>query len=296
MRFVSGHWDMGYGGTIPAKPDTLGEVILDGHSIAIPAFLERMEATMKTRSYEEKLLLFKEGKLEPDVELTSAQLKAMGITSNPKNLINVMFEPAVTLGSPTISIGNTVFVGAHSYMYDGGYLRDFVAFGRYCSIGRRVTIGAGTHSMNGISTSPYLNGGGGVAYTHEQKQLLGLLGKYRVKPQTIIGHDVWIGDGAVIMPGVTIGTGSIIGANSVVTRNVEDYSIVAGAPAKPIRRRFPQDVADKLVASKYWELPDELLKLQPLNNVFEFLERLKEMPIAIKGPHTTFPTHGLLVL
>lgn len=64
---------------------------------------------------------------------------------------------------------------------------------------------------------------------------------------------VWIGDGAVVMPGITIGPGAVIGANSVVTHNVAPYEVVGGVPARRIRRRFPDDISNSLVESRWWD-------------------------------------------
>ena len=72
-----------------------------------------------------------------------------------------------------------------------------------------------------------------------------------------IGHDVWVGHGAVILPGVTIGHGAVIGANAVVTRDVEPYMIVAGVPARPVRPRFATAVADRLLELAWWDWPED---------------------------------------
>jgi len=69
----------------------------------------------------------------------------------------------------------------------------------------------------------------------------------------VIGHDVWIGHGAIILPGRTIGTGAVVAAGSVVTKDVEPYMIVGGVPAEPIRRRFSERIADDLRAIAWWD-------------------------------------------
>jgi len=75
-----------------------------------------------------------------------------------------------------------------------------------------------------------------------------------------IGHDVWIGINAVILSGVTVGAGAIIGAASVVTRDVPPYAVVAGNPARIIRFRFAPEIIERLLASRWWELSDAALK------------------------------------
>ncbi len=85
------------------------------------------------------------------------------------------------------------------------------------------------------------------------------------KGDTIIGNDVWIGQNATIMPGVKIGDGAIIGANSTVASNVDNFTIVAGNPAKPIRKRFDEELIDLLEDLKWWNLGiEEIRKLLPM--------------------------------
>ena len=73
----------------------------------------------------------------------------------------------------------------------------------------------------------------------------------------MVGNDVWLGYQSLIMPGVTIGDGAIIGSRSVVTKDVPAYTIVAGAPAKVVRKRFDEETIGKLLEVKWWDLPDE---------------------------------------
>jgi acetyltransferase-like isoleucine patch superfamily enzyme len=76
----------------------------------------------------------------------------------------------------------------------------------------------------------------------------------------IIGHDVWVGQNAIILSGVSIGNGAVIGAGSVVAKDVEPYAIVAGNPARFVRYRFPAETIAKLQAVEWWGLPDESIK------------------------------------
>jgi virginiamycin A acetyltransferase len=86
-----------------------------------------------------------------------------------------------------------------------------------------------------------------------------------LKGDTIIGNDVWIGQNATILPGTRIGDGAIIGAESVVGSDVEPYTIVAGNPAKVIRKRFDDELIAMLLKLKWWDLPvEEIMKLVPL--------------------------------
>ena len=92
-----------------------------------------------------------------------------------------------------------------------------------------------------------------------------------------IGHDVWVGHGAVILPGVSIGNGAVIGANAVVTHNVDPYEIMAGVPARRLKRRFAPDISERIEALAWWDwsvakLADAIPDMQSLP-IEDFLER-----------------------
>lgn len=186
-----------------------------------------------------------------------------------------LFEENSRLESPWIVTDRNLeyagFIGAHSYINDGGYIRGAVFIGRYCSIGRRVTIGAGQHLLQGLSTSPYLHGARHRPYSETEK--LSVRPVKARPPRTVICSDVWIGDGAVVLPGVTIAEGAVVGANAVVTKSVSPYQIVTGIPARPIGRRFSEDLCNQVLMTRWWEYPLMDLRALPTQNVFEFLEK-----------------------
>ena len=120
--------------------------------------------------------------------------------------------------------------------------------GRYCSIGPHVIIGTGVHPIQGmISTYPAFYSCQVHAINYRRDPSV-----QEYKPITI-GHDVWIGARAIILDGVTIGDGAIIGAGSVVTKDVEPYTIVGGTPAGLIRRRFTEEEARTLSEFAWWD-------------------------------------------
>ncbi len=98
---------------------------------------------------------------------------------------------------------------------------------------------------------------------------------WRQRQRVSIGHDTWIGHGVVIMPGVRIGHGAVVGSNAVVTRDVAPYAIVAGAPARVLRMRFPRDIADALMATAWWDWDHDTLaqRMPELSDLRQFLHR-----------------------
>lgn len=123
--------------------------------------------------------------------------------------------------------------------------------GAFCSISWNVSIGGANHDYNRLTTHAFL-------YSGEFGLLPeGETGYDRFDRPCIIGNDVWIAANACICRGVTVGTGAVVAAGAIVTQDVEPYTIVAGVPARPIKKRFSEDVIARLLASRWWELPGE---------------------------------------
>ena len=183
---------------------------------------------------------------------------------------NIFFESNVSFQSTVLPTKDYVFLGAYSYMNEDGYIRGPAFIGRFCSIGRRVSIGAGMHSFAGLSSHPLLSSESVNQYYSEEEIVR--LGITEHRPVgVVVGSDVWIGDGAVILPGVNIGEGSIIGANALVNKDISPYSIVAGIPARPLRHRFPPEICLELLKSRWWEYDLDKVKVRNYNNILEFL-------------------------
>ncbi|MET3559828.1 phosphonate metabolism protein (transferase hexapeptide repeat family) [Bartonella japonica] len=144
-----------------------------------------------------------------------------------------------------------VTVGDFSY-FERNSEAIYSDIGRFCSIASHVRINALEHPIERVSTHK-------ITYRpNEYFRYMPLDSSFREKrraKRVIIGHDVWIGCGAVIMPGVTVGHGAIIGANAVITKDVTPYTIVAGVPAKLLRMRFPNDVIQVLLEMAWWNWP-----------------------------------------
>lgn len=154
-------------------------------------------------------------------------------------------------------------VGAFSYAIDGGvYTTDI---GRYCSIASGINIGQTDHPMQFLSTSPAhfqpsfkIKTGDRYPYKELYEadapdERLAQTATDAVKRRTTIGNDVWIGHNAIVIAGVTVGDGAVIGAGAVVTKDVDPYTIVGGVPARPLKKRFSEDVIERLLAAAWWD-------------------------------------------
>lgn len=158
---------------------------------------------------------------------------------------NNTFEPNCRLGGPAYISGCNF--GAFSYA-EVGCRVSLTDVGRFCSIGPFSTIGLADHPDHFVSTHPYFY----RALPHIGFDLVPE-DAHQDLTKTTLGHDVWIGHGAIVKGGVNIGHGAIVGAGSVVTRDVPPYAVVAGVPARVLRYRFDQTTIDALLASRWWD-------------------------------------------
>ena len=134
---------------------------------------------------------------------------------------------------------------------------DRLVIGKFCSIacGAKFIFNSANHTLKSLSTYTF-------PLFFEEWDLLKseVASAWDNKGDIVIGNDVWIGYGAVIMAGVTIGDGAIIGTRAVVTKDVEPYSIVGGIPAKEIRKRFAPDVIERLMELQWWDWQKEQIQ------------------------------------
>ena len=179
-----------------------------------------------------------------------------------------------TITRPNIVIGDFTYYSGedfescvtHHYEFYG----DKLIIGKFCQIaaGIEFIMNGANHKMNAVSTFPFY-----ILENWNQEQPP--LSDMPIKGDTVVGNDVWIGQNTTILPGVHIGDGAIIGLNSVVGGDVEPYTIVAGNPAKFIRKRFDDELIALMQSFKWWDKKiDEIQELIPLLSDND-LERVK---------------------
>ncbi len=170
------------------------------------------------------------------------------------------------IGSGTIFGGS---LGRCSYLGNACHIR--ARIGRYTSIASQVCTVSGSHpTREWVSTSPVFFSTAcqcGVTYVSESLYA-------EQTGETVIGSDVWIGEGVRILAGIHIGDGAIVAAGSVVVRDVEPYTIVGGVPARKIRGRFSQDQTRHLLRLRWWDRSEDWIKkyARAFSNVETFLK------------------------
>lgn len=140
-------------------------------------------------------------------------------------------------------------LGDYSYVVNDADIA-YALIGKFCSIAAMTRINPGNHPMQRASQAHFTYRASayfiGEADEHD-------FFAWRRAHRVVIGHDVWIGHGAVVLPGRSIGTGAVIAAGAVVTKDVGDYTIVAGNPARLVRERFPAAIAERLQRLCWWD-------------------------------------------
>ena len=174
----------------------------------------------------------------------------------------IYVKPTIT--NPNIIVGDFTYIAdsefeshvTHHYEWNG----DKLIIGKFCQIaaGVEFVMNGANHQMNSVSTYPFYTLEGWDMKPPSPADL-------PFKGDTVIGNDVWIGQNAVILPGVRIGDGAIIGANSVVGSDVEPYAIVVGNPAKILRKRFDDELIELMLQFRWWDKSiDEINALIPI--------------------------------
>ena len=185
----------------------------------------------------------------------------------------IYIKPTIT--NPNIIVGDFTYIADSEFESHVTHLyewnNDKLIIGKFCQIasGVEFVMNGANHQMNAVSTYPF--------YTLEGWDMEPpAVDDLPLKGDTIIGNDVWIGQNAVILPGVHIGDGAIIGANSVVGSDVEPYTIVIGNPAKILRKRFDDELIEIMLRFKWWDKSiEEINELIPILTCSD-LEKVKK--------------------
>lgn len=174
----------------------------------------------------------------------------------------IYVKPTIT--NPNIIVGDFTYIADSEFESHVTHLyewnNDKLIIGKFCQIaaGVEFVMNGANHQMNAVSTFPF--------YTLEGWDMEPpASGDLPLKGDTVIGNDVWIGQNAVILPGIHIGDGAIIGANGVVGSNVAPYTIVAGNPAKELKKRFDDELIDMMLKFRWWDKSiEEINQLIPI--------------------------------
>ena len=175
-------------------------------------------------------------------------------------LKNVVNNPNIEVGEYTMYndfVQDPIDFEKNNVLYHYPVNQDKLKIGKFCSIacGAKFLFTSANHTMKSLSTYPF-------PIFFEEWQLDGkdICDAWDNKGDIVIGNDVWIGYEAVILSGVTIGDGAVIGSRAVVTKDVEPYTIVGGVPAKPIRKRFDEQMIKKLEKIGWWNWDEEQIR------------------------------------
>lgn len=184
------------------------------------------------------------------------------------------------IDNPNILIGDYTYYddpeGADNFeknvLYHYPFIGDKLIIGQFCAIARNVKfiMNGANHKLSGFSTYPFQIFGQGWQIATPSKEELPFKG------DTVIGHDVWIGYNVTIMPGVQIGNGAIIAAQSVVVNDVPDYAIVGGNPAKILKMRFSPSVCALLTEIAWWNWPADKITQHLTAIVGQDIDALKQ--------------------
>lgn len=175
-------------------------------------------------------------------------------------LKNVITESGIEIGDYTMYndfVNDPTEFEKNNILYHYPINHDRLNIGSFCSIacGAKFIFTSANHSLGSLSTYPFP-----IFFEEWGLDAKNITDAWDNKGDITVGNDVWIGYEAVILSGVTIGDGAIIGARAVVTKDVPPYTIVGGVPAKPIRRRFSDEVVEQLQLLRWWDWDDERIR------------------------------------
>lgn len=177
---------------------------------------------------------------------------------NTCNLREVVTKPNIEVGEYTYyhDFDDPLRFQDKNVLYHYPVNNDRLVIGKFCSIahGAKFLFNGGNHKRTACVNYPF------AIFGEQWKHELSIADSWDNKGDIVVGNDVWIGFEALIMAGVTIGDGARVGSRAIVTRDVSAYGVVAGAPAKLIRKRFPDKDIELLEEIQWWDWPEERIK------------------------------------
>ena len=186
--------------------------------------------------------------------MAGKQLSLTPAVDPTAKLVDTELGAYTEVGARTIL--NEVAMGDYSYVVNDGQIT-YTTIGKFCSIAAMIRINPGNHPMHRATQAHFTYRAS--AYFPGESDDADFFA-WRREHHCTIGHDVWLGHGAIVLPGRSIGTGSVIAAGAIVTKDVAPYTIVAGNPARPVRRRFSEAVEDGLMDLAWWNWDHEMLR------------------------------------
>jgi phosphonate metabolism protein (transferase hexapeptide repeat family) len=176
------------------------------------------------------------------------------------------------------TILHEVEMGDYSYVVNDAQIT-YTMIGKFCSIAAMTRINPGNHPMHRASQAHFTYRAS--AYFPGESDDAEFFA-WRRSHYVHIGHDVWIGHGAVVLPGRSIGTGAVVAAGAIVTKDVPAYTVVAGNPSRPVKRRFAEEIAGRLAELAWWDWDHETLQraLPDFRKlaVEDFLDKYEDAP------------------
>jgi acetyltransferase-like isoleucine patch superfamily enzyme len=213
-----------------------------------------------------------EGQVQIDGATADGLRQNHGILFFPRLRGTVQVEGGSALLEPFSQHPPGRFMPLGAYSYSRSFFGNVARVGRYCSIGEGVEVMGNHHPTAWVSTSPVF---------YRQKRATNWQSRRTEFPPfddigspVEIADDVWIGDNVLLAHGVKLGTGCVIAARSVVTRDVPPYAIMAGSPARLVRMRFEDGVAERLLASRWWDWPVSAWDETDPRDIAAFLDRV----------------------
>ena len=247
----------------------------------------------------ERIAFFTRAERKAAVEKLPGILKSLGVAvRDPASIVKLfgryytdialVFEPPVSVTRIEKQLGR---VGRYTFFGDQSTFERVSGIGRYSSLASNIIMGRAFHPTSFLSSSKVFYAGAGstlVGDEFTEFKTLAASTRQAARAEWIrieaerhgeisIGHDVWIGDRVIVMQGVSIGTGAVVAANAVVTKDVPPYAVVGGVPAKLIKYRFPEKTIERLLASRWWDLPLHAMAPVPSHDIDRAIDAIEEI-------------------